>query len=143
MNENQFNTIERLFRELNIEREDRKDLLEKVRKSDFRIGQLLLEMEQAMKDATVALCDCCDRRPGNRMIIACGVETWICDVCSGVETESAAGPVPSADADRQADKLPVSPAGGFFTLCALTPRGEAKLPEIEALLAPLLGRESH
>lgn len=29
----------------------------------------------------VALCDCCDQRPGTRMIVACGIETWVCDVC--------------------------------------------------------------
>jgi hypothetical protein len=55
--------------------------------------------------------------------------------------ESAARTPSGADADLRAHTLPVSPGGGFFTLHALTPQGEAKLPEIEALLAPLLGLE--
>lgn len=57
-------------------------------------------------------------------------------------TQSAVSTPSDADADLRAHTLPVSPGGGSFTLHALTPRGEAKLPEIEALLAPLLG-DSH
>lgn len=41
----------------------------------------------------VALCDCCDQRPGTHMIIACGIETWVCDVC--------------ADGDREPEELPM------------------------------------
>ena len=54
-------------------------------------------------------------------------------------TELAAGTVPGANADPGLT-TPCETRGGFFTLRALTPRGEAKLPEIEALLAPLLGK---
>lgn len=34
-----------------------------------------------------AFCDVCDKRPGNRMVIVCGIETWVCDVCSGWEPD--------------------------------------------------------
>lgn len=42
----------------------------------------------AEKPLEVALCDCCDERPGTRMIVACGIETWVCDVCSGSEEDT-------------------------------------------------------
>lgn len=54
--------------------------------------------------------------------------------------ESAAGSVPSADADprRRPD---TAVAGGSFTLYPLTDKGRERLPEIERLLAPLLKGE--
>lgn len=36
-------------------------------------------------DEPVSACDVCDTRPGNHTVIAYGTETWVCDVCSGVE----------------------------------------------------------
>jgi hypothetical protein len=30
----------------------------------------------------VALCDCCDQRPGVRTVFAAGCETWVCEPCS-------------------------------------------------------------
>jgi hypothetical protein len=39
----------------------------------------------------VALCDCCDERPGTHMVIACGLEMWVCDVCSDGDREPEAG----------------------------------------------------
>jgi len=97
--------LEHLLVQLQIARDDRKLLMKRVGQSDVRIGELLLQIEQAI-------------RP--------------------VRAESVARTPSGADADPQAHAPPVSPAGGFFTLHALTPRGRAKLPEIEALLAPLL-----
>lgn len=35
----------------------------------------------------VALCDCCDARPGTAMVIVCGIETWACDRCRGWDDE--------------------------------------------------------
>lgn len=34
----------------------------------------------------VANCDVCDKRPGNRTVLVTGIETWVCDVCSGAES---------------------------------------------------------
>ena len=33
----------------------------------------------------VADCDACGKRPGTHTIIAFGIETWACDVCTGRE----------------------------------------------------------
>lgn len=33
----------------------------------------------------VALCDCCDTRPGTATLIVTGIETWVCDRCRGAE----------------------------------------------------------
>lgn len=36
---------------------------------------------------TVALCDCCNERPGTAMLIVCGIEAWVCDKCRGIEED--------------------------------------------------------
>jgi hypothetical protein len=46
----------------------------------------IIDPSEEMK--IVAHCDVCDRRPGNRMVMAYGIETWVCDICSCVEQES-------------------------------------------------------
>jgi Zn-finger nucleic acid-binding protein len=37
---------------------------------------------------SAANCDVCDSRPGVRSVLAYGIETWVCDLCSGVELDS-------------------------------------------------------
>lgn len=50
---------------------------------------------------SVALCDCCDKRPGTRTTWQFGMEAWACDECRGVEPEARIGPAHVfADADN-------------------------------------------
>lgn len=35
----------------------------------------------------VALCDCCDERPGTTMVAVNGIDTWVCDTCLDIEGE--------------------------------------------------------
>ena len=35
----------------------------------------------------VADCDCCGDRPGTHIVIACGIETWVCDRCADGDRE--------------------------------------------------------
>lgn len=32
-----------------------------------------------------ALCDVCEQRPGDRRVLAAGIETWVCGPCVGDE----------------------------------------------------------
>lgn len=99
--------LEHLLVQLQIARDDRALLMKRVAQSDVRIGELLLQIEQAI-------------RP--------------------VRPESAAAPAHGADGDPELT-TPCETRGGSFTLHAFSPRGKAALPEIEAMLAPLLDRE--
>jgi hypothetical protein len=52
------------------------------------------------ENSSVALCDCCDKRPGTARIFAFGIETWACDECRGVEPSPIGPAHVFADADN-------------------------------------------
>jgi len=100
--------LEHLLVQLQIARDDRKLLMTRVAQSDVRIGELLLQIEQAIRPV----------RPESVGAVA----------------------TPAVPVGDPGLTTPCETRGVFFTLQAISPRGKAALPEIEALLAPLLGK---
>jgi hypothetical protein len=52
----------------------------------------------------VALCDCCDERPGVRTVVAFGIETWVCDPCSGETDPDPYGEMAEARDEAKAER---------------------------------------
>lgn len=112
--EKRFDELDALYVKLRGLREVRRDLVEQTSRLDIEIGEVRLRLTQK-HDAFQRLDD--------------------------ASIQSAASPVPGADTDPRPRPVPAA-GGGSFTLRALTPRGEQTLPELQRLLAPLLG-DSH
>lgn len=51
--------------------------------STQKVHPLFAAILSTIAPKTVALCDCCDKRPGTRKVWPYGIETWACDECCG------------------------------------------------------------
>jgi hypothetical protein len=51
-------------------------------------GGTVAEIMDRCPHREVAYCDICDKRPGVRKTFVCGIETLVCEQCSGNEEEA-------------------------------------------------------
>jgi hypothetical protein len=53
-----------------------------------KVHPLFTAILSTIAPKAVALCDCCDKRPGTRKVWPYGIETWACDECCGNAPEA-------------------------------------------------------